>query len=39
MDRGNVQPVTPSTLSQIFSATKGAGALMVAMLVNEGRIG
>ena len=29
MDRDNVQPVTPATLSQIYSATKGAGALMV----------
>lgn len=32
MDRGNVQPVTPATLSQIYSATKGAGALMVRRL-------
>ena len=29
MDLGNVQPVTPSTIAQVYSATKGAGALMV----------
>ncbi len=38
MDITETVPCGPTTLSQIFSATKGAGALMVAMLVQEGKI-
>jgi CubicO group peptidase (beta-lactamase class C family) len=38
MDATATVPCTPTTLSQIYSATKGAGAMMVAMLVGEGKI-
>ena len=38
MDADNKQPVLHSTLSHIFSATKGAGALMLAMLVDDGSV-
>jgi hypothetical protein len=38
MDRGNIRPVSHSTLSHIYSASKGVGALMLSMLVDQGLV-
>lgn len=38
MDRSNTEPCTATTLVPVFSATKGAAALVVAMLVEEGLV-
>lgn len=38
MDRGNIHPVSHSTLSVIYSASKGVGALMLSMLIDQGLV-